>query len=196
MIGTRKVSSIDVGHPDVVDAVDALDDWTETLLKRGWWFNKMSQVTYSPDVNGFINFASNVIRFEYYDTADKDAYPLLSKRGNRLLNVETNTFVFQTSIELNVYITLDWEDLPQAAQHYLVYRAGADLVRDKIEDTVKVNDLKRDAQEQMDELHAEEIRTEAANMFENPAVQRVRQGRRPMFNRTIGGFRNRLPTVD
>lgn len=193
MIGTRKVTSVDIQHPDVIDAVDALEDWKEKLLKRGWWFNRMASVTMTPNSQGFIVFATNVIRYEYSNPRQKQVYPLLAKRDNRLLNVEQNTFTFTQSLVLDLYIDLDWNDLPDAAQQYIVYRAGADLVRDKIEDTVKVNDLKGDAQEQMNELDAEELRTAQYNMFDNPATARVRAGRQP-----FGGRRGRsiIPTVD
>lgn len=179
LVGTRKVTSVDIPHPDVVDAVDVLEDWTEKLLKRGWWFNKMNAVTLHPDQNGFIQVPTNVIRFEYHDVRDKQVFPLLSLRGNRLLNVATNSFVFDRPITLQLYINLDWDDLPDSAQHYIAYAAGAEYVRDKIEDSQKVNSLKRDAQEHMNALDAEEVRTEQCNMFENPAAMRLRSGRRP-----------------
>lgn len=179
LVGTRKVDSVDVAHPDVVDAVDALALRLESLLKRGWWFNRDRSVTMEPSTEGYIFFATNVLRYELADRLDKRTWPALAKRGNRLYNADTQTYVFDQCISLNLFTKLDWVDLPDAAQQHLIYKAGADYVRDKIEDHIKSAELKLDAQEQMNDLHAEELLTDKVNMLESPRAAKLRAGRRP-----------------
>ncbi|QMP18293.1 hypothetical protein phiV141_34 [Vibrio phage phiV141] len=180
-IGTRPVTSITVGHPDVVDAVAVLERWTRTCLERGWWFNIMNSVELQPDANKFIQFPSNVIRFEYSDTCTRLLYPHIAKRENRLLNAATNSFQWKSSVTLDLYIDLDWEDLAYSAQLYIMYSAAAEFVRDKIEDTAKEMKLEKKAMDYYAELDAEEMRTVKYNMFDNPATADVRRGRRPFI---------------
>lgn len=179
LIGTRKVSSETVQHPDVVDAVDMLDMWTKKCLERGWWFNELPEVTMQPDSSGKIRFNLNVVRFEYADRATQVQYPLLSKQNGRLVDNATQSEVFSAAVTLKHYITLPWENLPHAAQQYIMYSAGAEYVRDKIEDTNKENKMWQQSEGAYAELDAAEMRNQKYNMFDAPATAAVRAGRRP-----------------
>ena len=129
MIGTRKVTSIALRHPDVSDAVEELDQWTESLLKRGWWFNRRNRVVHHPNSNGEIVFGLNVLRMEIPDGC-RSPVRSIAKQGSRLYNADDNTFTFDHSMTLTVFVDMNWEDLPDSAQYYIVYRAGSEFVRD------------------------------------------------------------------
>lgn len=178
-VGTRPVTSVDIGHPDVVDAKTTIEEWTDKLLKRGWWFNRMKSVLKTPDANKNISMNSNVLRFEITNEADKRDYPLLVQRKNRLHDLSKNTFAFDRPITLDLFIELEWDDLPDAAQQYIVSRAASAFVRIKLEDTPKSRDLLLEAQEHMNDLHAQELQTEKNNMFDSPAAASMRMRRRP-----------------
>lgn len=180
-IGTRPVTSVTVGHPDVVDAVAVLERWTKTCLERGWWFNIMRNTVLTPDANKFIHFPQSVIRFEYSDSHTRLKYPNIAKREDRLLNAATNSFQWDDSVTLDLYIELPWEDIAYSAQLYVMYSAAAEFVRDKIEDTAKEMKLEQKANTYYAELDAEEMRTVKYNMFDNPAIADVRRGRRPFL---------------
>lgn len=178
-VGTRAVTSVNIAHPDVVDAKTMLEEWTDKLLKRGWWFNRMKNVLKTPDENGYISLNSTVLRFEITHEVDKRDYPLLTKRQNRLLDLNKNTYQFGRQLTLDLFIELEWDDLPDAAQQYIVSRAASAFVRVKLEDTPKSRDLLLEAQEHMNDLHAQELQTEKNNMFDSPAAASMRMRRRP-----------------
>ncbi|CAM0009701.1 tail protein [Vibrio phage K436] len=182
MIGTRKVTSVAIRHPDVSDAVEELEQWTESLLKRGWWFNRRNRVVHQPNSNGEIVFGLNVLRIEIPDGC-RSPVGSIAKHDRRLYNADDNTYTFNHSMELTVFVGMEWDDLPDSAQYYIVYRAGSEFVRDKLEDTAKSAALRLEADGQMEDLQAEEIRTEKVNMFNNPSAAKLRRGRRP-FSRT------------
>lgn len=177
-VGTRKVGSVDVQHPDVVDAKDTLDIEVEGVLSRGWWFNKRASVRHEPDSNGLINLGTNIIRIEP-DYETRRIYPELALKGNRVYDTVNNTFNMKQAIVIDEYVDLDWEAIPVAAQMYIAYKAAAEYVSDKLEDTAKANKLERDAQSHMEDLHADELRSTKPNMFESPNATRMRSGVRP-----------------
>lgn len=178
-VGTRAVSSQDINHPDVVDAKALLQEYKDKVLQRGWWFNRMKSVLLTPDSNKNIAINSNVVRFEITHDYDLRQYPLLAKRKERLLNMQTNSYSFDTPVTLDLFITLDWDDLPPAAQDYITAQAASAFVRIKLEDTARSNMLMNEANTHMAVLHSQELSTEKNNMFDSPAAASMRMRRRP-----------------
>lgn len=178
-VGTRAVSSQDINHPDVVDAKALLQEYKDKVLQRGWWFNRMKSVRLTPDSNKNIAINSNVVRFEITNDYDLRQYPLLAKRKERLLNMQTNSYSFDTPVTLDLFITLDWDDLPPAAQDYITAQAASAFVRIKLEDTARSSMLMNEANTHMAVLHSQELSTEKNNMFDSPAAASMRMRRRP-----------------
>lgn len=141
----------------------------------------MRGVTLEPDSQKYINFGSNVIRFEYADARTRLDYPMIAMRDGRLYNAITNSFEWDVSMTLDLYMRLEWDSLPYSAQQYVMYQAAAEYVRDKIEDTGKEMKLQAHADKEYADLDAEEMRTVKYNMFDNPATADVRRGRRPFL---------------
>lgn len=179
MIGTRKVTSLDIQHPDVTDAVDAIDEWVEKLLQKGWWFNKKVSQDFYPDVQKYIQLPAGTMSIEHGDYETARNYPFIAHRGGRLLNTDTSSFVFETPVNLTVYLNLPWEALPAAAQHWVQHSAGAYYVLDKIEDSAKSNTLLALARDYLIDLDAQQLRTQNINMNSSPGMQRFKRRVRP-----------------
>ncbi|APD18159.1 tail tubular protein A [Vibrio phage JSF7] len=179
MIGTRPVSSLSVRHPDVVDAEAALDDWTGRVCEIGWWFNKRMNITLARNLQKEVEVPDTYLGFLYTDRDTHHMYPYMTKLNNKMFNTEKNTFEFDMDLTLTWYVRVSWEELPIQAQQYVLYSAGADLVRDKIEDSYKEQSLRQDAERAFALLDAEQLRAAPVNILNSPYSKAMRSGRRP-----------------
>lgn len=208
-VGAGRVADPNVNHPLVTKARALLDQRATALMKRGWWFNRVYAVDHVPDAQGNITFGKNVLSFALWnpniartayfssndpsilDSAAITRYPKLTKRGGRLFDAVRNSFTFEETMVLNINQELDWEDMPDSAQDYIVYDAGGEFVSDELSDTAKENKLNQKKDFAWTELRTEEINTSNTNVFDSPRVQGARRGRRP-FSQTAG-IRGRYP---
>lgn len=179
MIGTRPVSTLSVKHPDVVDAEAALDDWTGRVCEHGWWFNKRMNITLTRNLQNEIEVPDTYLSFLYTDRDTHAMYPYMTKLSGKMFNTELNTFTFDMDVTLTWYVRVSWEELPIMAQQYAMYSAGADLVRDKIEDSYKEASLRNDAERHFILLDAEQLRASPVNVLNSPYSRSIRAGRRP-----------------
>lgn len=156
------VSSLDVaGVASVAQAKRTLDTTMRAVQTRGWAFNTEYNYTLNPDVNGFIYLPNNTLEVDSWGVdADRDVV----QRGTRLYDRDNHTFVFTKSISVMVILMLEWDELPEAARHYIaVYaaRAFADSWLQRGESS-QVSDEEKLA---LVNLEEHEAQTEDANMF-------------------------------
>ena len=178
-IGVRRVTDINVEQPDVVDAKDELDEARVTLLTRGWWFNRVRNVTMTRDALGRIKVPTNVLSIQLSDKSQLRDYPELAIQDEYLYNLYDDTRVFTQDMTFDVLRDIPWDSMPPTAQQYAMYNALAQYIDAKLEDTARTNTAKDSAMEQLTLLNAEEINSLDLNMFNNPAAARLRSGYRP-----------------
>lgn len=123
-IGESPISSLD-GATGVVDAVTArqvLKEISIQVQEEGWHFNTEKNYELTPDLdNGYIYIPSNCCEV---DAMGDDRLVDVAIRGTRLYDKQNHTFVFSKSLKCEMVLLLDWEDLPQAARHYIMIRAA------------------------------------------------------------------------
>lgn len=122
-IGESPINSLDdiSGVVDAVIARSVLNEVLVQVLEESWHFNTDVNYTMSPDSEGFITLAPNVIQI---DTSGQDVNYDVSMRGNRLYDRDNHTYVFTKSIQTNLTYILPFDELPQAARHYISIRAA------------------------------------------------------------------------
>lgn len=125
-IGEGQVSSLDTGNADVQQCVRLLRDHSRKVQKRGWWFNTDINYTLTPDGNGNLVLPSNVLRV---DPSDEDRWekPWV-QRGLKLYDPENQTYVFTSTVKVDMVVGLGWDDLPQTARDYITACAGLEFV--------------------------------------------------------------------
>lgn len=123
-IGESPINSLDAAT-GVVDAVTAraiLSEVSVQVQEEGWHFNTDYAFVLTPDTNGFIYIPGNAIEV---DTSEYDSSGLdVAIRGNRLYDRKNKTFQFQKDIKADLTILLEFNELPQAARHYITVRAA------------------------------------------------------------------------
>lgn len=124
-IGESPINSLDAAT-GVVDAVTAraiLSEVSVQVQEEGWHFNTDYEFVLTPALGTKeIYVASNTIEVDAsaYDKNDID----VAIRGNRLYDRKNKTYQFEQPIKADLTILLEFNELPQAARHYITVRAA------------------------------------------------------------------------
>lgn len=123
-IGESPINSLDAGSA-VVDSVIAreiLKEISVNVQEEGWHFNIEKNFVLTPTMGtGYIYIPENCVQA---DAAGKDDLLDVCVRGNRLYDRENHTYVFTKDITVDMILLLEFEELPQAARHYITVRAA------------------------------------------------------------------------
>lgn len=123
-IGESPVNSLYEVH-GVVDAVVAksvLKEVSTAVQEEGWHFNIEKNFTLTPDfVNKEITIPSDCIQC---DASGQDSERDVCVRGNRLYDRDNHTYIFDCPVTVDMVLVLPFEELPQAARHYITIRAA------------------------------------------------------------------------
>lgn len=123
-IGESPVNSL-AEVSSVVDAVVAksvLKEVSTAVQEEGWHFNIEKNFTLTPDfLNKEIQVPGNCIQC---DSSGQDSERDVCVRGNRLYDRDNLTFVFDRPVQVDMVLVLPFEELPQAARHYITIRAA------------------------------------------------------------------------
>lgn len=123
-IGESPINSLDAAT-GVVDAVTARSILAEVAVQvqeEGWHFNTEYEFVLSPDAGTQeIYVAPNTIEVDVSPyTTDVD----VAIRGNRLYDRQNKTYKFSQDIKADLTILLEFNELPQAARHYITIRSA------------------------------------------------------------------------
>jgi hypothetical protein len=122
-IGESPVSSLaaDASTVDVSLARQILREVTIQVQETGWHFNTEIGWVMAPTAEGEILIPANCVQI---DSSGTSAALDVAMRGNRLYDRVNHTFVFTTSVTVDMIILLDFSEIPQAARHYTTIRAA------------------------------------------------------------------------
>lgn len=121
-IGESPINSIEAasGVSDAVIARQILSEVSVQVQEEGWHFNVETNFILTPAFpSKEIFIPENCIEVDAEDTRVDVAI-----RGNRLYDRIKHTFEFESPIKCNIVLLLPFEDLPQAARHYITIRAA------------------------------------------------------------------------
>jgi hypothetical protein len=182
LIGSSPVNSLDTDHPDAANARATLTRVSRRIQRRGWWCNIDYNVTFSPDNTGQIKVPDTVSSFVAEDHH-------LVPRGNKLYNKLTNTYTFSSNVTARRIVrVLEWDEMPPLMQDYCAYFAGAEFVRDEIEDANKEASLQRSAASSLLDLKKQELEEGQYNIFSKSRVVQARAGTRPYSRGSVRFF--------
>lgn len=119
VIGEAKVSSLVSGDIDAEQAEDVLDEISMEFQVKGWKFNEEIRTLLADDA-GLVWVPSNCLEIDPTDRTNNH----LVQRGDRLYDTASATYNVGKSVEVNLKLLLDFEDLPQPARRYVEVRAA------------------------------------------------------------------------
>lgn len=122
-IGESPINSLDAatGVVDAVTARSILAEVSVQVQEEGWHFNTDYEFDLTPDTNGYIYVPSNAIEV---DTSPYSREYDVAIRGNKLYDRGNKTYVFSKPLKADLTILLEFNELPQAARHYITIRAA------------------------------------------------------------------------
>jgi hypothetical protein len=124
VIGESPISSLsDISSvADAVTAQSILSEVSRQVQTKGWHFNTEKDFELSPDTFAKeIVIPSNALRV---DSMGDDREMDVVQRGNRLYDRVKHTFQFDKSIKCDLVVLLPFDQLPQAARHYVTIKAA------------------------------------------------------------------------
>lgn len=123
-IGESPINSIGEGA-NVVDAVVArsvLKEIAVQVLEEAWHFNTEKNFQLQPDLlQKEINVPGNCIQCE---GSGPDQGLDICVRGTRLYDRTCHTYQFDKAVNVDMVVLLEFEEMPQAARHYITIRAA------------------------------------------------------------------------
>ncbi len=160
-VGEPPVNSLSSGFVTASIAASKLDAVSKEVQEHGWFFNTESSLRLLPDSNGFIQLPSNVLRVD--DTNPSG----VTQRGLRLYDVTSHSFKFTKPVTVDVVVELSFEELPQAARSYIVYRAKRMFQADFMGEPTLVQSQSIEEREALMRLRQLESETGDFNIFDN-----------------------------
>lgn len=121
-IGESPINSLEAasGVSDAVIARQILNEVLIQVQEEGWHFNIEKNFVLTPATPSKEIFVpENCIEVDA-----EDKYIDVAIRGNRLYDRTNHTFEFQSAIKCNIVLLLPFQDLPQAARHYVTIRSA------------------------------------------------------------------------
>lgn len=167
-VGVRPVNTIVPPHgADVAQALHTLDEVSREVQERGWKFNRIVK-TLSPDPNtNKIALPENVVRIDstspWIDTV---------QIGEYLYNEGSNTYEFTNSVEVEMVVLREWEELPEAARNYILKRATR-IYSYRIRGGQDLQSPSFDEASAMSDLEDADSETADYNIFNNWATYRI-----------------------
>ena len=129
-VGEAPVNSIEAIEgvmlpADVSIAISILDDVSKETQTLGWNFNRELDVVINPTIDNEIILPANAASVDV-EAVNSGGIPYI-QRGDRLYNKKDHTYTITSSLKCSIVYMLEWEDLPQAARHYISIKAGRRL---------------------------------------------------------------------
>lgn len=175
VVGERRVTSLETGHPSVVQAIQALDSWNKDFQGKGWWFNRNRDVKLLPINTGEILVPDTALEVQITkqenDYLSPDSKVRYARRGNRMYDSWENTFNIGKALYVDMLLLLDIEDLPQVAASYLKHWAAENYYVDDDGDLQKAAKLQERTMFAWHDLKAAQMRIESTNALDTPAAR-------------------------
>ena len=126
-VGQAPVTPLDQTNPDVAIAYDTLINVSREVQAEGWTFNTEEYYPMTPDANGEIPIANNILQIDLHDEKD-NKYEAI-RRDGKLYEKINHTYDWTTltgwdTVRCNIVWLFDWVDLPRPIQDYIVARTA------------------------------------------------------------------------
>lgn len=121
-IGESPINSLEAvsGVADAVIARQVLNEIAVQVQEEGWHFNVETNFVLTPAYPSKEIFVpENCIEVDAEDTRID-----VAMRGNRLYDRINHTYEFEKELKCNIVLLLPFEEMPQAARHYVTIRAA------------------------------------------------------------------------
>lgn len=142
------------------------------VLSEGWSFNTVTDWTLSPEASGdnegYIVIGENMLRVDPSDDSDN-----FVRHNGKLYNKETNSYIFDSSVDCDISWDMDFDDMPPIFQTYIAYKAARLTYQRLVGDAGMIQILMRDEQDLLLKMQLHEDEVNDYNIFDNNQVARA-----------------------
>ena len=160
-MGEPQVNALDGVAVDAQMAASLIDETSMTVQSMGWHWNREVH-SLSPDTNNEIVLPANTARV---DTVNGSQPTDVVQRGLRLFDVGNNTYQFTSAIEVELYVILEFDELPLLAKQYITLRAARILQQRLLGSETLYKFAQADEQAAWIALQADHLAITDANML-------------------------------
>lgn len=172
--GLAPVNSEDSLHPNYLKASGTLNIISNQVQNLGLWFNT-TYPTLALSTTGEIILPQNTLHCDPTDSTVNAA-----KRGNRLYNLDAQSYIHTAAVEVKLVLELDFDELPSSAQQYIRAVGRHEYYLDEDGTNPKLDRLDSARKEAWTQLYREHLRNRDTNYFDGPNVaNNYARGRRP-----------------
>lgn len=148
-------------HPYIAGALQALNIALVRELSLPWWFNTEYATLYPDAVTKRISLPQNCLDI---DPRSGDGY--LVARGRYLYNRATQSYEFDTEIQVRYNSFLEFEELPILMKIYVMYSTVLDFCKSFDADAQRVNEVAQQYGMSRSTVKAADTRNKDVNMFQ------------------------------
>ena len=137
-IGENTVASLSEqtlnNNADAEDALDILRQYTSEVQEQGVYINT-EKILLSPDTNKKITLPKNTLNVA---ATGRDTYRNLVQRKKLLYDIDNNTYLFDSAVEVEITLELDFAELPESVKSYIIMRAVITFIINKKGDSARL----------------------------------------------------------
>lgn len=169
-MGEALVQTVDPDPDSESATISFLIDYhTRELCNYKWHWNT-KYVTLTRDVNNELLLPTGTLQFG----PPPEWRNQIAKRGDKVFNRIDNTFEFSCDIhDVEIVESLDFDDIPDAAQNWVVAWAGRQSVEGITGSSERAGFTQDDINNAFSILQSDQADTSAATMFDNTRVRRT-----------------------
>ena len=124
-IGQSPVTNLNFTNPEISFIYNLLRDSNVDVQNEGWHFNTEKHIHLTPDTNGKIEIASDILKMDMSDGWSKRQYDVVRRNGYLYDKFDhTYDWSAHTEVLLDVVRLFSFEDLPSVFKRYVIYRAS------------------------------------------------------------------------
>jgi hypothetical protein len=122
-VGQAPVTTLDQTNPDVAIAYTTLLDVNREVQAEGWSFNTETEYPFTPDTNGEILIADNILLLDLSDLYENKGIEVVRRNG-KLYNKIDHSFNWDGQLKCDVVWLFDFNDLPIPFRDYVAARGS------------------------------------------------------------------------
>lgn len=168
-MGEKPLNSLLDTHALMSAMQGALDNASNTIQAKGWWYNMEKQTLTPSPIDASLYLPNDCLSIR---TGSAD----LIKRGNRIYNLDGGTYVFTLSkLDIELIRFVVFEDLPETAAAYIAAQSILDFQKDYDGDTTKMRQIMAEAMQAKVDNDIEHVRNRRRNLIQsNERLQQLK----------------------
>lgn len=169
-VASGKVSTLTTVDTETQNAIDTLEETSLRVQSKGWYFNK-ERMKLTPTTNNEIRLPNGTL--SVIGTHTRDRY---IQRDGKLYDRLNNTFTITSTVEVDIVIEQNFEDIPHTCAEYITNASVYDFFLD-------YGGEKHIAQH----LYQKMIEAQSAAFSEQFSINKVNIQNSPMGSDLFGG---------